>query len=81
MESNGWVTVTLQRHGKLHTINSVGDALDMLISRWPVSDGVAYIGAMEACVGTEEGGVSSSQARAAFLLAAVEAGIYFEARV
>jgi hypothetical protein len=78
VERSGWVTLTVQRHGEQHTISSAQDALAMLISKWPVSDGIAYIAALEACAGAEDGAVSLPQARAAFLLAAIEAGVYFE---
>ncbi|MDM9619250.1 DUF982 domain-containing protein [Rhizobium sp. S96] len=79
MPSSNWVTVIVHRHGELHSIGSPQDALLILISDWPNFEGIAYISALEACAGTEGGGVSFPEARAAFLLAAVEAGVYFQA--
>ncbi|KQV78173.1 DUF982 domain-containing protein [Rhizobium sp. Root1220] len=78
MPGTEWDAILIDRHGETYLIALPRGALHVLMSDWPTSEGGSYIAAMEACAGTEEGSVSYGEARAAFLLAAVEAGVYFE---
>jgi hypothetical protein len=56
-------------------VRSAKQAFDRLSAHWPVSDGKAYIAALEACEGVEDGHVSDENARESFLLALKEAEI------
>ncbi|WP_416340302.1 DUF982 domain-containing protein [Rhizobium mulingense] len=56
-------------------MRSAKQAFDLLSARWPVSDGRAYIAALEACESVNDGHVSDESARESFLLALEEAEI------
>ena len=50
----------------------------MLFSDWPRWEGAAYFSAFDACGRAERGESTEELARSAFILAAIEAGLYFE---
>ncbi|MGO7280584.1 DUF982 domain-containing protein [Rhizobium leguminosarum] len=56
-------------------MRSAKQAFDLLSAHWPFSDGKAYIAALEACEGVDDGHVSDESARASILLALKEAEI------
>ncbi|WP_190299930.1 DUF982 domain-containing protein [Rhizobium phaseoli] len=56
-------------------MRSAKQAFDLLSARWPVSDGKAYIAALEACEGVNDGHVSDESRQELFLLALKEAAI------
>ncbi|WP_348629250.1 DUF982 domain-containing protein [Rhizobium sp. Kim5] len=70
-----WKSVVILRLRKPTTVRSAKQAFDLLSARWPVSDGKAYIAALEACEGAEDGHASDESARELFLLALKEAAI------
>ncbi|WP_375678258.1 DUF982 domain-containing protein [Rhizobium sp. T1470] len=47
----------------------------MLFTNWPVTSGIGFILAMEACAGTVTGAVTQGEAQAAFLAAARDAKV------
>lgn len=70
-----WQSVVILHPRKSITVRSAKQAFDLLSTRWPVSDGKAYIAALEACEGVDDGHVSDESARVLFLLALKEADI------
>ncbi|WP_409527253.1 DUF982 domain-containing protein [Rhizobium lentis] len=70
-----WTSVVILHLRKPITVRSAKQAFDLLSARWPVSDGRAYIAALEACEGVNDGHVSDESARESFLLALEEAEI------
>ncbi|WP_375164576.1 DUF982 domain-containing protein [Rhizobium hidalgonense] len=72
-----WTSVVILHLRKSITVRSAKQAFDLLSARWPVSDGKAYIAALEACEGVDDGLVSDESARELFLLALKEAEIPF----
>jgi hypothetical protein len=71
-------TVQINHNGHVHLVRSAREALEVLFSDWPKSEGRAYFSALEACAKTEWGEATHYDARYAFILAIVEAGLYFE---
>lgn len=59
-------------------VESVGQALDCLRERWPVSDGPSFQRALANCEAAVAGHGSAVAARTAFVVAAMEAGLPFE---
>ena len=76
-----WKTVVTLHFRKTITVRSAKQAFDLLSARWPVSDGKAYIAALEACEGVDDGHVSAEIARELFLLALKEAGIPYSTEI
>lgn len=72
-----WQSVVILRPRKSITVRSAKQAFDLLSARWPVSDGKAYIAALEACEAVDDGRVSDESARVLFLLALKEAGVIY----
>ncbi|WP_370874284.1 DUF982 domain-containing protein [Rhizobium tibeticum] len=70
-----WTSVVILHLRKSITVRSAKQAFDLLSVRWRVSDGKAYIAALEACEGVDDGQVSDESARELFLLALKEAEI------
>ncbi|WP_368046079.1 DUF982 domain-containing protein [Rhizobium sp. CBN3] len=68
-----WRSVVILHLRKSITVRSAKQAFGLLSARWPVSDGKAYIAALEACEGVDQGHVSDEGARESFLLALKEA--------
>jgi hypothetical protein len=73
-------TIVVFLHGNPHPIGSSVDALDTLLAQWPIADGQKYLLALEVCGEVTRGEKAENQARSAFILAAVEAGLYFEVK-
>lgn len=78
MSTPGWLFVLVMRKQIVYTLTSAEEALDLLISDWPVHDGTPFIDAMEACEGVIKGTVTSEVAQFAFLTAAMDAGVDFK---
>nr|WP_281015899.1 DUF982 domain-containing protein [Rhizobium hidalgonense] len=70
-----WRSVVILHLRTSITVRSAKQAFDLLSARWPVSDGKAYISALEACEGVDQRHVSDESARRSFLLALKEAEI------
>ncbi|KQV65119.1 DUF982 domain-containing protein [Rhizobium sp. Root1220] len=69
--------VGLARKGRSRylVINSTFDAARALLHDWPFDDGEAYFDAVKACLDTITAGLPAVEARKAFVLAALEAGL------
>ncbi|MGO4441488.1 DUF982 domain-containing protein [Rhizobium sp. RAF56] len=79
MQISPWgKTVLIYRDGHIRHVNSARDAINMLFSDWPRWEGAAYFSAFDACGRAERGESTEELARSAFILAAIEAGLYFE---
>ncbi len=59
----------------LVVITTTKEAMDMLRNRWPKTEGDAYTTAIRACEAVAEKRAMPMDARAAFILAAADAGI------
>ncbi|WP_176539209.1 DUF982 domain-containing protein [Rhizobium sp. M1] len=70
-----WTSVVNLHLRKSITVRSAKQAFDLLSARWPVSEEKAYIAALEASEGADDGHVSDDSARELFLLALKEAEI------
>ncbi|MBB3543757.1 MULTISPECIES: DUF982 domain-containing protein [unclassified Rhizobium] len=77
MSTLEWVIVIVERNRSFHTVSSAEQALQLLLKNWPVTTGTTFISAMEACAGALRGAVSQGEAQAAFLAAALQAGVVF----
>ncbi|WP_425515978.1 DUF982 domain-containing protein [Rhizobium changzhiense] len=75
-----WKNVVIQLRKSI-TVRSAKQAFDLLSARWPVSDGKAYIAALEACEGVDDGHVSDESALELFLLALKEAEIPYSTEI
>lgn len=79
MQTSPWgKTILIYLGGRLRPVNSAHDAIDVLFSDWPRWEGPAYFSAFDACGRAERGESTEELARSAFILAAIEAGLYFE---
>ncbi|WP_409527041.1 DUF982 domain-containing protein [Rhizobium sp. BK650] len=67
-----WTSIVILHLRKPSTVRSAKHAFDLLSARWPVSDGKAYIAALEAWEGVDDRHVSDESARELFLLALKE---------
>lgn len=77
------VDLELHGTGKYRTVRSTEDAARSLTERWPVGEGRAFKTAVKACIDALEDTTSrirQERARAAFIDAAHEAGIYVRRR-
>lgn len=72
------VSIQLQRLGELRAINSSSEALDCLLTDWPVEDDQAHQDALIICRSAIEGNSNPELARDAFIVAAYEAHIYMK---
>jgi len=60
---------------RFSVITTTEDAYEALISSWPISDGPAFLAALEICNGVSFGASHRNVAREAFINAAKEAGL------
>jgi hypothetical protein len=70
------VTVEMNEAGHYRTISSVQEANEFLLHDWPTEKGLAQLAARKACLGAMMGALSVEDARAAFIQATKECGIY-----
>jgi hypothetical protein len=78
MNATRWqspVMLACKKSGQYFVITNTQEALDMLSAKWPVSEGRAFIEALEICAAVMEGRRRPEEAQSAFLNAADEAGI------
>jgi hypothetical protein len=78
MNSTRWhspVMLACKRSGQYFVITNTQEALDMLSATWPVSEGAAFIEALEICNAVLDGRRAAIDARYALLKAADEAGV------
>jgi hypothetical protein len=78
MNSTRWqipVMLACKKSGQYFVITNTQEALDMLSAKWPVSEGRAFIEALEICTVVLDGRRNAGEARLALLDAAVEAGV------
>jgi len=73
----GWLVLVVERNRMLHTVASAEEALDMLFTNWPVTNGLAFFSAMQACAPTVAGTATQGEAQSAFLAAALDASVVF----
>jgi hypothetical protein len=71
-------TLLISRDGHLRPVTSAHEAIEVLFFDWPRWDGPAYFSTFDACGRAERGESTEKLARSAFILAAIEAGLYFE---
>jgi hypothetical protein len=64
-----------KKSGQYFVITNTQEALDMLSTKWPVSEGRALIEALEICAAALDGRRSSLDARLSLLRAADEASV------
>jgi hypothetical protein len=62
---------------KYSVVRTLGDAADVLISKWPGDDGEEYIVAVKTCLDAIHGAIHPNLAREALMRAADEAGIRY----
>lgn len=72
------VTVETDRVGQLRNITSVTEAASFLLAEWPGKRGRLHALARLACLEALERTITGDDARAAFIDAAKEAGIYID---
>lgn len=77
MSTTGWSVLVVERNRSLRTVSSAEEALDMLFTNWPVTNGGAFFSAMQACAGTMTNTVTQAEAQSAFLAAALDAKVVF----
>lgn len=77
MSVTGWSVLVVERNRSLHTVASAEEALDMLFTNWPVTNGSTFFSAMQACAGTMTNTVTQAEAQSAFLAAALDAKVVF----
>jgi hypothetical protein len=70
------VTIETEKIGQLRTINSVTQAAELLFNGWPIDHGEKLEAAKRTCPSALEGKLSAGATRAAFIDAALEAGIH-----
>lgn len=81
MNNKDWnypVMVICKRTGKIYTVASTKEALDILLNAWPVAEGKAFMIALQICADVERGQGQSQEARNSFLAAAAEASVPIE---
>jgi hypothetical protein len=81
MSNRHWnfpVMVICKRTGKIYTVGTTKEALDMLLNAWPVAEGRAFMMAMQICADVESGIRQPLEARNSFVAAAKEAGVPIE---
>lgn len=72
------VRVAIGGPGKIRNVTSTREAAECLLHRWPTKGGPKHRLAREACIDVLAGDKDSDLARAAFIEAAKEAGIWIE---
>lgn len=70
------VTIETLTLGKFQMVSSAAEAARILLESWPVDEGEAFLAAKAACLLVLEGRMPAEEARAAFLAAAAEAGVF-----
>jgi hypothetical protein len=78
MNATRWqspVMLACKKSGQYFVITNTQEALDMLSAKWPVSEGRAFIDALEICAAVLDGRRWPEDARLALLGAADEAGV------
>ena len=70
------ITVENGEAGHYRNITSVEEASEFLLHDWPKEKGLAQLAARTACFDAMIGAVLAEDARAAFIKAAKESGIY-----
>ncbi|MBB5572829.1 MULTISPECIES: DUF982 domain-containing protein [Rhizobium] len=81
MSNRHWnfpVMVICTRTGKIYTVGTTKEALDMLLNAWPVAEGKAFMMALQICTDVESGIRQPLEARNSFVAAAKEAGVPIE---
>jgi hypothetical protein len=73
------VTIETLTLGKFQMVSSAAEAARILLEEWPVDEGDAYVAAKAACLSVLTGNTQPDVARAAFLKAAEEAGVFVRA--
>jgi len=74
-----WVTYATTKPGVYRTVTHVSQVAKALLFEWPLERGDKLLKAKEACVDCLSGKVSADVARAAFLEACDEAGLFVRA--
>ncbi|GAC1043154.1 DUF982 domain-containing protein [Rhizobium sp. No.120] len=69
------ITLTMEGASKFRRINTVRDAVEMLLDHWPIDDGEEYLAAVHACLEAIHGRIAPEAVRDAMLKAAEEAGV------
>jgi hypothetical protein len=62
--------------GRFRTVSSVDEAANYLLNDWPLDEGERYDFAKRVCLEAMEGRRMADEARAAFMLALDEAGMW-----
>jgi beta-glucosidase-like glycosyl hydrolase len=70
------ITIEINEAGHYRNITSVEEANEFLLHDWPQEKGLAQLAARRACLDALMGKVAAEEARAAFIEAAKESGIY-----
>ncbi|MDX3929274.1 MAG: DUF982 domain-containing protein [Shinella sp.] len=70
------ITYEENDRGGYRTIGSTEEAARVLLTKWPVKEGKAYLRAQKVCLDVMEGKRKPEEARRAFLKAAEEAGVF-----
>jgi hypothetical protein len=73
------VLVACKRTGDMHIVATTAEALAILLNAWPVSNGRAFMEALQICSDVEAGLRTPLEARLSFISAASEAGVPIEA--
>ncbi|MBA8881097.1 DUF982 domain-containing protein [Phyllobacterium myrsinacearum] len=72
------VTIQTYHSGKSRNVTSVPEAAEVLLMNWPVHDGAKLKVARQLCLDALDGKTTITQARAAFIEAAKEAGVFVD---
>lgn len=81
MNNKDWIypiMVICKRTGKVYSVGTAKEALDMLLNAWPVAEGKAFLMALQICADVESGHGQALEARSSFMAAATEAGVPIE---
>jgi len=72
------VTIDSSHLGRPNGINSVSEAVEFLLNKWPVYEGLKLKAARQCCLDALEGKASAAAARSALIEAAKEADIFVD---
>lgn len=74
------MTIMSELGGRLQNVGSIEEAMEFLLQHWPDKRSRKFNTARQACLDALEGKQTVEAARAAFIAAATEAGIYVKER-
>lgn len=69
------VILVFKASGRKISVNTASEAFELLLNKWPTTNGRAFLAALQICAGVEEGLYTPAQARLSFVDAAREASV------